>query len=75
MPARPWTGDREGVLPPKLEDWVATDHPVRFVAAFVAELSEARPSGPRSGLVPVATPGVPRPTIRWSCSGSGSTGS
>lgn len=40
MPARPWTRDREGVLPPNLDDWVATDHPVRFVAAFVAELSE-----------------------------------
>jgi transposase len=41
MPARPWTRDREGVLPAKLDDWVAADHPVRFVAAFVDGLSEA----------------------------------
>jgi transposase len=41
MPLRPWTRDREGVLPPNLADWVAADHPVRFVAAFVEELTPA----------------------------------
>ncbi len=41
MPLRPWTRDREGVLPTKLEDWVAADHPVRFVAAFVEGLTDA----------------------------------
>lgn len=41
MPLRPWTRDREGVLPPKLDDWVAPDHPVRFVDAFLAELTDA----------------------------------
>src|SRR5215207_4775964 len=40
MPARPWTRDRTDVLPPKLADWVAADHPVRFVAAFVEDLTE-----------------------------------
>jgi transposase len=40
MPLRPWTRDRDGVLPPKLEDWVAPDHPVRFVAAFVEALTD-----------------------------------
>jgi transposase len=40
MPARPWTRDREDVLPPNLADWVAADHPVRFVAAFIDTLSE-----------------------------------
>lgn len=56
MPARPWTRDREGVLPPNLEDWVAADHPVRFVAAFVEALTEeewatlgARPGGHPGG--------------------------
>jgi len=39
MPLRPWTRDRDDVLPAKLDDWVAPDHPVRFVAAFVDELS------------------------------------
>ena len=39
MPLRPWTRDRDDVLPPNLEDWVEPDHPVRFVAAFVDELS------------------------------------
>lgn len=40
MPLRPWTRDREGVLPPKLDDWVAADRPVRFVAAFVEALTD-----------------------------------
>lgn len=40
MPLRPWTRDREGVLPPNLDDWVGPDHPVRFVAAFVDELTD-----------------------------------
>lgn len=39
MPARPWTRDRTDVLPPVLADWVAADHPVRFVAAFVDDLT------------------------------------
>jgi transposase len=39
MPARPWTRDRDDVLPTNLADWVAADHPVRFVAAFIETLS------------------------------------
>lgn len=39
MPARPWTRDRDDVLPPNLADWVAADHPVRFVATFVEQLT------------------------------------
>jgi transposase len=39
MPARPWSRDRTDVLPPNLADWVAADHPVRFVAAFIDDLT------------------------------------
>lgn len=56
MPLRPWTRDREGVLPPNLADWVAADHPVRFLAVFVDELTDddwtalgIRPGGPPTG--------------------------
>lgn len=58
MPARPWTRDREGVLPPKLDDWVAADHPVRFVAAFVEALTEEEwaPLGARPGGHPGGAP-------------------
>jgi transposase len=41
MPLRPWTRDRTDVLPPVLERWADDDHPVRFVAMFVEELSDA----------------------------------
>ncbi len=39
MPRRPFTRDQSFLLPPSLDDWVPDDHPVRFVAAFVAELA------------------------------------
>jgi transposase len=55
MPLRPWTRDREGVLPPKLDDWVAADHPVRFVAAFVEELTAAEWAA--LGIAPGGHPG------------------
>jgi transposase len=55
MPLRPWTRDREGVLPPNLADWVGPDHPVRFVAAFVAELTEAEWAA--LGIAPGGHPG------------------
>jgi transposase len=55
MPLRPWTRDREGVLPPNLEEWVAADHPVRFVAAFVEGLSAAEWAA--LGIVPGGQPG------------------
>jgi transposase len=55
MPLRPWTRDRDGVLPSKLDDWVGPDHPVRFVAAFVAELGEA--DWAALGIVPGGHPG------------------
>lgn len=55
MPLRPWTRDREGVLPPNLEDWVAPDHPVRFVAAFVEALPEAEWAA--LGIAPGGHPG------------------
>ena len=64
MPLRPWTRDREGVLPPKLDDWVAADHPVRFVAAFVEELTAAEwaalgiDPGGRPGGAPAYDPAV-----------------
>ena len=40
MSQRPWNRDQGYLLPPSLDDWVAAVHPVRFVAAFVAELPE-----------------------------------
>lgn len=55
MPLRSWTRDREGVLPPKLDDWVAADHPVRFVAAFVDELTGA--DWAALGIAPGGHPG------------------
>jgi transposase len=55
MPLRAWTRDREDVLPPKLADWVAADHPVRFVAAFVEGLSDAEWAG--LGIAPGGKPG------------------
>jgi transposase len=55
MPLRSWTRDREGVLPPKLDDWVGPDHSVRFVAAFVEELTPADWSG--LGITPGGHPG------------------
>lgn len=55
MPLRPWTRDREGVLPPNLDDWVAADHPVRFVAAFVEELTSA--DWTALGIAPGGHPG------------------
>ena len=39
MPLRPWTRKRTDVLPPNLDEWVPSDHAVRFVATFVEELS------------------------------------
>jgi transposase len=55
VPLRPWTRDREGVLPPNLDDWVGPDHPVRFVAAFVEELTAA--DWAALGIVPGGHPG------------------
>lgn len=55
MPLRPWTRDREGVLPPNLDGWVAADHPVRFVAAFVDALGDA--DWAALGIVPGGHPG------------------
>jgi transposase len=57
MPLRPWTRDRatSDVLPPHLEDWVAPDHPVRFVAAFVEDLTDEEWTA--LGIVPGGHPG------------------
>jgi transposase len=41
MPYRPFDRSIVYALPPALDDWVADDHPVRFVAAFVATLDAA----------------------------------
>ena len=41
MPRRAFTRDQSFLLPPSLDDWVAADHPVRFVAAFVDGLTAA----------------------------------
>jgi transposase len=55
LPWRPWTRDREGVLPPKVDDWVPSEHPVRFVATFVGELGEAEWTA--LGVTPGGHPG------------------
>lgn len=41
MPFRSFSRDTVYPMPPALDDWVASDHPVRFVAAFVAALTDA----------------------------------
>jgi transposase len=42
MPQRPFSRDQIFLLPPSLDDWVAPDHPVRFVAALLDELDDAQ---------------------------------
>jgi transposase len=41
MPLRYMNRDQGMLMPPDLDEWVAQDHPVRFVAAFVDELDRA----------------------------------
>jgi transposase len=41
MPFRPFSRAVVYDLPPALDDWVAADHPVRFIAAFVDALTDA----------------------------------
>lgn len=41
MPIRPLSRERTWLLPPSLDELIPADHPARFVAAFVAELSRA----------------------------------
>ena len=38
MPLRYMNRDQGMLMPPDLDEWVAQDHPVRFVAAFVVLL-------------------------------------
>ena len=57
MPARPWSRDQHWELPLSLDDWVAPDHPVRFLAAYVDGLSEAEWAA--DGVSPVKPTGAP----------------
>ncbi len=41
MPVREWSRGQAWLMPPSVEDLIAADHPVRFVAAFVEALGEA----------------------------------
>jgi transposase len=41
MPERPFCREQAYLLPPSLDEWVAIDHPVRFVEAFVAQAMPA----------------------------------
>lgn len=41
MPRRPFTREQVYLLPPSLDEWLPDDHPVRYVAAFVASLPES----------------------------------
>lgn len=59
MPERSDTRAQVFLLPPSLDDWVAAEHPVRFVDAFVAALPDAT----RAALGLTAAPharGAPR---------------
>lgn len=38
MPRRPFTREQVYLLPPSLDEWLPDDHPVRYVAMFVASL-------------------------------------
>jgi len=40
VPVRPFSRDRQWLLPPSLDDALADDHPARFVAAFVDAIDE-----------------------------------
>jgi transposase len=40
MPRRPFTRAQVYLLPPSLDEWLPDDHPVRYVAMFVASLPE-----------------------------------
>jgi transposase len=41
MPRRPFTREQVYLLPPSLDEWLPDDHPVRYVAMFVASLPPA----------------------------------
>lgn len=38
MPERPFSRDQVFLLPPRLDEWIAPDHPARFVAAWLDDL-------------------------------------
>lgn len=57
MPVRPWSRTQHWELPLSLDDWVAADHPVRFLAADVDELTEA--DWATGGVRPVKATGAP----------------
>lgn len=58
MPQRPYTRDQSYLLPPSYEEVVAVDHPIRYVAAFVAALPP--PIWDDLGVGPAAPLGAPR---------------
>ncbi|MBA3276189.1 MAG: IS1182 family transposase [Chloroflexia bacterium] len=41
MPQRPFFRDQVFLIPPSLDDWLPTDHPARFVAVWLDELTAA----------------------------------
>ena len=41
MPRRPFTREQVYLLPPSLDEWLPDDHPVRYVAMFVASLPQS----------------------------------
>src|SRR5680860_922413 len=41
MPQRPFSRDQVFLIPPSLDDWLAADHPARFVAVWLDELTGA----------------------------------
>jgi transposase len=48
MPLRRFSRDQQYLLPPALDEWVPPEHPIRYVAAFVAQLTE--PDWQRMGI-------------------------
>lgn len=55
MPKRPFSRDQEYLLPPRLNDWITEDDPVRYIAAFIDMALAEAPEWQRT-VSPVGAP-------------------